>query len=289
MIDNRGQGMLSCVITGATSGLGLATAEALARQGHRVTGIGRDHHRCRRAEARVRGSGGKPARYLTADLSSLEEVRRVARDIGDDPIEVLINSVGAMFRHRSTTVDGIERTFALNHLGPFLLTNLLLDRLRSGAPSRVINLSSVAHEGVELDFEDLQAASYSRNGWHEYRCSKLANILFTTELDRRLEGSRITVNAVHPGTVATGFPRKAGVHLLRRLLIRSQAVSVERGISTVVHLATALEVAGMSGLYWADQRPISPSAAARHPQAARRLWDISCELTGLQHGGRDTL
>jgi NAD(P)-dependent dehydrogenase (short-subunit alcohol dehydrogenase family) len=277
-----GGGRPTCLVTGATSGLGLATAVALAGRGLAVVGVGRDRERCRAAEARVRAAGDPGCRYLTADLASLAELRRVAREVGDCPLAVLVNNVGAMFRTRAVTVDGFERTFALNHLAPFLLTNLLLERLRTAAPSRVVNLASAAHEGVELDGADLQATTYSRTGWPEYQRSKLATLLFTLELHRRLAGSGVTVNAVHPGVVATGFARSAGVGILRRLLIRLRGVGLEAGIATVVHLATAPEVAGMSGLYWVDRRPVTPSPAACDPVAARRLWDLSCELTGLR-------
>src|SRR5208282_4436398 len=201
------------------------------------------------------------------DLFSLGQVRRLAADLlkAAPRIDVLINNAGAIFAKRETTVDGLERTFALNHMAYFLLTALLLDRLKSSAPARIVNVASEAHRNAALDFNDLQTErNYS--GWLAYRRSKLANILFTRELARRLSGSGVTSNCLHPGFVATSFgdnnggPFRLAVGLAKRFM----AISRQEGGETLVHAASAPEVAGLSGVYFDKNRPREPSAAAQH-------------------------
>ncbi len=275
----------TCLVTGATRGIGRAAAAALAEKGARVLGVGRDPGRCAAAEHEIAVETGNPRiRFLCADLSSQDEVRRLGSEIlrNAPRLAVVIHNAGAMFRRRRETADGLEMTFALNHLAPFLLTHLLAERLRASAPARIVTVSSQAHIGAALDFDDLQRRRrYSRTGWPEYQRSKLANLLFTYELARRLAGSGVTANALHPGLVATGFARKAGLGLLRRLLLRLRSAGASRGAETVVFLAASPVVEGETGGYWIDRRRAESSPESRDQEAARRLWHASAELTGV--------
>ena len=272
-----------CLVTGATSGIGLVTAQGLAAAGATVLGVGRSADRCQEAERRVaEESGNDDVHYFCHDLSSMTEVRALAESVRErhQALDVLVNNVGAMFSRRQETAEGLEATFALNHLSPFLLTHLLEERLRSAAPSRVVNLSSEAHRGVTLDFDDLQAVSkYSHLGWREYQSSKLANLLFTYEHHRRYAADGLTTNAVHPGVVATGFARNAGLDPLRRLLVRLRSISVSAGADTVLYLALSDEVEGRSGGYWIKRRPVESSEASREESTARQLWKVSLDLS----------
>ncbi len=273
-----------CVVTGATSGIGLVTAEQLAAMGARVVLVGRDRAKGEAALRRVeRRAPGAAAAIHYADLARLDEVRRLGGELAALPrIDVLVNNAGAIFRHHEVTPDGLERTFALNHMAYFLLAALLRGRLAAAAPSRVVSVASEAHRGVTLDFDDLQSARrYS--GWTAYRRSKLCNILFTRELARRLQGTGVTANCLHPGFVASRFgDNNAGLFSLaigiaKRLL----AISEQRGAATGVYLATSPEVEGRSGLYFDKCQPRVPSAAAQDDGAARRLWEASARLAGL--------
>ena len=272
-----------CLVTGATSGIGLVTAQGLATAGATVLGVGRSADRCREAERRVaEESGNSDVHFFCHDLSSMTEVRALAESVRERhrTLDVLVNNVGAMFSRRQETAEGLEATFALNHLSPFLLTHLLEEPLRSAAPSRVVNLSSEAHRGVTLDFDDLQASSeYSHLGWHEYQRSKLANLLFTYEHHRRNVTEGVTTNAVHPGVVATGFTRKAGLDPLRRLLVRLRSISVSAGADTVLYLALSDEVEGRSGGYWIKRGLEESSEASREEATAERLWKVSLDLS----------
>ena len=199
---------------------------------------------------------------------------------------MLINNAGLVLGERRTSADGFEYTFALNHLAPFLLTNLLREQLAASAPARVITVSSAAHRGARLDLDDLQLAGHF-NGWRAYANSKLANILFTTELARRLTGTGVTANCLHPGTVNTGFGRdgsrllRLGLDLGRRFLR-----TAGQGADTVVYLASSPDVAGATGGYYVNRKLRTPSRAARDQATARRLWEISAELTGLPEASR---
>jgi NAD(P)-dependent dehydrogenase (short-subunit alcohol dehydrogenase family) len=272
-----------CLVTGATSGIGAATASELARLGARVVIVGRDAGRCAGAVARIRRAGGL-AEALVADLSSQASVRALAASFGrrHDRLDVLVNNAGAYFARRQLSADGVELTFALNHLGPFLLTLLLLDRLGASASARVVNVSSVAHEGLRLDFDDLQAERrYDR--LEAYGRSKLANLLFTYELARRLEGMRATANALHPGSVATHLGADRGWLRVRlRNLVRRGLLDPERGARTTVHVASAPELEGVTGRYFTDCREARSSEASRDPAAGARLWAASEQLTGLR-------
>jgi NAD(P)-dependent dehydrogenase (short-subunit alcohol dehydrogenase family) len=273
-----------CLITGATSGIGLVTATALARRGATVMLVARDAARAESTVAAIRQqTGSASVEYLLADLTSQERVRRLAADVTarHGRLDVLVNNAGAIFMRRRETVDGLEMTFALNHFAPFLLTNLLLDTLKASAPARVVTVASMAHRGVTIPFGDLQHTS-SYSAFTVYGQSKLANILFTYELTRRLAASGVTANTLHPGFVASGFNKNNGrLMALGMTLARPFAISPERGAQTSIYLATSPEVANVSGRYFVNRKPAESSPASYDEQAQRRLWEVSEQLTGL--------
>lgn len=273
------------VITGGTGGIGVETAVALAARGARLILVGRNPARAARAIERIRlARADAVVAAHHADLSNLDEVRRLAAtlDADLDRIDVLVNNAGAIFNRQETTADGLERTFALNHMGYFLLTELLRDKLMRSAPARIVSTASEAHRGTTLDFGDLQSAKRYR-GWRAYRRSKLCNILFTRELARRLEGTGVTANCIHPGFVKTGIGDNTSGLFRRgvRLLKRGFAIPVERGAQTLIYAAGAPELAGVTGTYLIECKPAEPSAAANDDAAARRLWAESLALAGL--------
>lgn len=273
------------VITGGTNGIGLETAAALAAGGARLILVGRDQARAARALDRIRyAAADATVEVLHADLSSLDEVRRLAAtlDATLERIDVLVNNAGAIFNRRETTVDGLERTFALNHMGYFLLTALLRDKLVRSAPARIVNVASEAHRSATLDFSDLQNAKRYR-GWRTYRRSKLCNILFTRELARRLEGTGVTANCIHPGFVRTGIGDNTSGLFRRgvRLLKRGFAIPVEQGAQTLIYAASAPELADVTGAYFIESTPAEPSAAATDDASGRRLWTESLRLARL--------
>ncbi len=275
------------LVTGGSGGIGLATAAGLAGLGARVGIVGRDPARTKTAAAGLRGSGGEVDVFV-ADLSSQQEVRRLAEQVlAEYPrLDVLVNNVGGYWATRQTTVDGLERTFAVNHLAPFLLTNLLLDRLRSSAPGRVVTVSSGAHAMGAIDFEDLQGErDYS--GQRAYNQSKLANVMFTYELARRHQGSGVTANALHPGVVRTNFGREDSKGWMRLMLpvIRPFLKNPERGAATSVYLASSPDVEGVTGRYFVNSKPKTSSKASQDVTAAARLWDVSAALVGLPSSG----
>ena len=276
----------TCLITGATSGIGRATAHALALRGAHVALVGRDPARTEALAAAIRRRSGNPAvDLLVADLSSLAEVRQLAADVLEryPQLDVLYNNAGALFATRLLTVDGYEQTFALNHLAPFLLTNLLGERLIASGPARIITTASAAHLGQHLDLDDPMYEHHAYRGYQAYGRSKLANILFTVELARRLAATGVTANALHPGFVASGFARNNGLaYRAGMTLLRPVMISPERGAQTAIYLATSPAVEGVTGKYFAKSRPVTPSAAARDEATARRLWDLSARLTGLE-------
>lgn len=277
-----------CVITGATSGIGRATAEALAQRGATVALVCRDRGRGEETRAAVARSGGHDRVTLhLADLASQAEIRRVAAElIARLPqIHVLINNAGVVNLSRTTTVDGIETVFAVNHLAYFLLTNLLLDTLGRSGAARIVNVASDAHKFGPLDFDDLQNTRRYRS-MRVYGQSKLCNILFTRELARRLAGSDVTANAVHPGAVATRLGQNNG--RWAQLLIKGLSYffrTPAQGAATSIYVATSPALAGVSGRYFANCREARPSAAAQDDAAAARLWQVSAELTGLRSDG----
>ena len=275
----------SCLITGATSGIGLVTAETLAARGARVLVVGRDEARVSGLVSRL-NSGNEGARHtgFVADLTSQADLHRLAKEVGQstDRLDVLVNNAGVMTFERQLTVDGWEYTFALNHLAYFTLTQLLLPLLRVPECARVVSVASDAHRSVAgLRFDDLHGAK-RYGGWRAYCQSKLANILFTRELARRLKGTRVTANSLHPGFVQTRFFRKPGFRWwLMGLGANLIAISPEKGAATSIYLASSAEVAGAHGRYFTKCRAVEPSRAARDDEAAARLWDVSQSLTGV--------
>jgi len=270
-----------CLVTGATQGIGLASARALAQMGAQVVLVARDEGRGQAALDQVRTvATGRPPELLLADLSSMAQVRALAQAFRarHDRLHVLLNNAGAIFTERETTADGFERTFALDHLAYFLLTDLLKEVLVASAPARIINVASDAHLGGRLRFDDLMAEK-GYSGMQAYMQAKLANILFTRELARRLEGTGVTANALHPGGVASGFAKETrGWFRWMWSLATPFLLTPEKGARTSIFLASDESVAGVSGKYFAKRKPRKPSSQARNDEDARRLWERSEEL-----------
>ena len=281
------------MVTGATSGLGLATARRLATLGERVIVVGRDPARCAAVARSLPGASASDAvDWLAADFADCDAVRRLAAEAEERHarIDVLVNNAGATYAQRRLTREGVELTLAVNHLAPFILTTLLLDRLRESAPARIVNVSSVAHERARFDFDDL-AMERGYRPFRAYARSKLANLWFTYELARRLEGSGVTVNAVHPGLVRTalgdrnGALRSVGWRLIH-VAYRKASLSPDQGAAAITHLATAPELEDVTGRYFVEGRPAESSPASRDPAAAARLWALSEELAGARTTSR---
>jgi retinol dehydrogenase-12 len=281
--DGRMTGQ-TCLVTGATSGIGEVTARELARAGARVILVGRSPERCAATLGRIREQTGASAvESLVADLSAQDGVRRLADRVRErcDRLDVLVNNAGGMFLDRRESVDGIELTLALNHLSYFLLTNRLLPLLRASAPARIVNVASDAHKGVSIDFDDIQGRR-RYGGWRAYQRSKLANILFTYELARRLEGTGLTANTLHPGFVRTRFFQDftGWFGLITKVGASLIAIGPEEGARTSVYLASSPDVEGVSGQYFVKSRPARSSPQSHDRAAAERLWRVSEELTG---------
>jgi len=269
------------VITGATSGIGEVAADRLAGKGERIVFIARDRARGEETLKHLRAifNGDHMVHY--ADLSRLSEMRRVAGEIAaaEPHIDILLNNAGAMFNTRKVTADGLEKTFALNHMAYFVLTNLLLPKIGAGA--RIVSTDSDAHKGAKLDFSDMQS-SHHYSGFAVYGRSKLCNILFTRELARRLQGTGITANCFHPGFVATRFGNEAGGALSIGIrAAKTFALTPEEGAQTMVYLASSPDVADVSGGYFVKCKPATPAREAQNDSDARRLWEISAELSGV--------
>ena len=273
-----------CLVTGGTNGIGKATVQALAQIGATVVIVGRNAPRTAQLVEEIRiSSGNKNVDSLLADLSSQQEVRKLAEEFKSkySHLHILLNNAGGYFLKRQLSVDGIEMTFALNHLAYFLLTNLLLDTLKASAPARIINVSSGAHTSGKIEFDNLQGERDYRPS--AYDNSKLANILFTMELARRLEGSGVTVNALHPGFVATGFAKNNGkliaavVSLFAPLVARSPA----KGAETSIYLASSRSVEGITGKYFYDSHEVPAAPQATDRVVARKLWEVSAEMVHL--------
>ena len=278
-----------CLVTGATDGIGWMTARALARDGARVIVVGRNRAKGERRVAALRAETGNDAvGFELADLSAQGEIRALAaRLVADLPrLDVLVNNVGAWFHRRITGPDGIEMTWALNHLGQFLLTGLLLDLLGAAEAGRIVNVASRAHRGPQVDFDD-PGGSKRYAGWRAYQQSKLANILFTYRLAERLESGPVTANCLHPGFVASRFGHNnSGLpRLVAGATQRLFAISEEKGAATSHYLAAADAVAGVSGRYFVKCRPVASSPASRDREAQARLWRLSEEMTGFRYSG----
>ena len=273
------------LVTGGTGGIGRATALGLARLGATVAITGRDAARAARTGAEIRAVTGSTVHVFTADLSIQSEVRRLATDALErlPRIDVLVNNVGGYWHTRHVTSDGIERTFAVNHLAPFLLTHLILGRLEASGRARVVAVASHAHAQGRIDFDDLQGVG-SYSGSRAYNQSKLANVLFSYELARRLRRSEVAVNAVHPGVVNTAFGAEDPGRTQRLLVpvLRPFMKSAARGAATSILVASAPELAGVSGRYFANRRPKRSSPSSYDEDVADRLWQASSELVGLE-------
>lgn len=276
-----------CLITGGTNGIGKSAAHKLARMGATVVIVGRNARKTSQVIEEIRAaSGNDTVDSLLADLSSRQEVRRLADEFESkySRLHVLLNNAGAVFMQRQLSVDGIEMTLALNHLASFLLTNLLLDKIQVSAPARIINVSSGAHTSGKIEFDNLQGERDYSHG--AYGNSKLATILFTMELARRLEGTRVTVNALHPGLVSTGFGKNNPGFLMKtiRAVVPLIARSPEKGAKTSVYLASSPEVQSITGKYFVDCKVTQPATQATDRAVARELWDISAEMVHLADG-----
>jgi retinol dehydrogenase-12 len=282
------------LVTGATAGIGQVTARALAHLGAQVVLLGRNEARCQATVEIIQQAnpGGMreafPPQYLVADLSDMTQVRRVAQEFLQRfaRLDVLVNNAGGFFLNRQLTADGYEMTFALNHLSYFLLTHLLLELIQKTAAeqgeARIVNVASDSHRGARINFDDLQGErSYS--SFAAYGQSKLANVLFTFELDRRLQGTSITANALHPGFVSTQMGNNNG--LLARWAMKIAhlfALSPEEGALTSIYLASSPEVKGLRGQYFTSRQPVSADPAAYDRKTAERLWQVSEELLNLR-------
>ncbi len=273
------------MVTGGTSGMGLETCRALAKAGADLIIVGRNQQKCRKTidDLRVE-TGNQKINYLIADLSEMESVRKMAKEFHTkyDKLQLLVNNAGGFFLKRELTTEGLEKTFALNHLGHFLLTNLLLDIIEKSTPVRIINVSSWEHFRARYDRENLQGEK-DYAGWDAYNRSKLYNILFTYELARRLKDPKITVNTVHPGWVKTSIGKNNGILAKTVLpLMQLKAIPVDEGAKPCIYLCTSPDVAGVSGKYF-DKMVCSPSSdESCNAENARDLWQISEKLCKLQ-------
>ena len=279
----------TCLITGGSDGIGYVAARELARLGAQVFIVGRNAFKTKDAVERILDeTGNREVRYLLADLSSQADVRRLADQVKEQipRLDVLLNNAGAIFLSNRSSVDGIEMTFALNHLGYFLLTTLLLDLLKDSAPARIVNVSSSSHGSPgEFQLEDLPQPGKS-GGYRAYGRSKLCNLWFTYELARRLEGSAVAVNALHPGLVRTNIARNNGV--LGRVVnffIGARGVDAARGAETLTYLAASPEVEGITGKYFVDCRAVASSSLSYNTGLASGLWEMSERLTAERAAG----
>jgi retinol dehydrogenase-12 len=277
-----------CLVTGATSGIGRVTATALANKGATLVVVGRDPDRTQATVAQIQHDTGNPAiTGLIAELSSQEQIAGLVTAFRNrfERLDVLVNNAGAIFNKRQLSVDGIEMTFALNHLAYFCLTQRLLDALKASAPARIVNVASNAHLSGRIDFDDLQGARHY-GGWRAYCQSKLANVLFTYQLAERLTDTGVSVNALHPGFVASNFGQnnRGLFALMVRLSMRFRAISPTEGAQTTIHLASSPDVEGITGEYFYKMQAVQSSPASYDTKVAQRLWELSFGLTGLRNG-----
>lgn len=284
-LDMHGKTVL---ITGATNGIGKVTALELAKMSATVVLVGRSRSRTEAVASEIKSASKNNAvDLLIGDLSSMAEVRRIADEFQRkyQRLDVLVNNAGAYFTSRQETVDGYEMTFGLNHLNYFLLTNLLLDTLKSSVPSRIVNVASDAHTNGVINFDDLQLKkSYGMAGITAYSQSKLANVLFTYELAKRLAGTGVTANAIHPGFVASGFAHNNGtaISVLMKIIGRLFALTPEQGAETIIYLASSPEVEGVTGKYFEKCQAVQSAPQSYDEAAARRLWEISETMVNQQ-------
>ena len=278
------------LVTGGTGGIGRATAEGLAALGARVGIVGRDRARTAAVAAQIAQHTHSQVDGLAADLSSQAEVRRLAAEVSQTypRLDVLVNNVGGYWATRHVTSDGLEHTFGVNHLAPFLLTTLLLDLLKASAPSRVVTVSSGAQSMGRIDFADLQGAR-DYNGQRAYNQSKLANVLFTYELARRLEGTGVTANVLHPGVVRTAFGREDPAAFMRLVtwVVVPFMKTPTRGAQTSVYLASSPDVAGVTGQYFVNRKPHRSADRSYDTEAATRLWRVSEQLVAQSAPTKD--
>jgi NAD(P)-dependent dehydrogenase (short-subunit alcohol dehydrogenase family) len=272
------------VVTGATSGIGEVAADRLAQKGARIVFVARDRERGEAARKHFRAIAGQSDHTVHyADLTKLADQKRVAKEIADSEpqIDVLINNAGAMFGSRQVTEDGLEKTFALNHMSYFTVTNILLDRLKATPGARIVSTASGAHVGNKLNFDDLQSEK-SYSPFAVYGRSKLMNILFTRELAKRLAGTGVTANCLHPGFVGTRFGDESGGLMSWVIKLgKNFALTPEQGAETIIYLASSDDVAGKSGGYYEKKQFTAPSRAAQSDADAKRLWDISAKIAGM--------
>ena len=272
----------TCLVTGATSGIGKEIASGLAAMGADVILVGRSREKCESAAQEIRARTNNDVSYFVADLSSQASIRQLAKEFSNahQRLDVLVNNAGVFMAKREVTVDGIEKTFAVNHLAPFLLTNLLIDKIKASSPARIVTTSSIAHRGAQIDFDDVQFEKRSYSGIRAYSQSKLANILFTKELARRLEGAGVTANCFHPGAVRTGLLQESPWYYQAAWAAGGMFfLSPDKGADTGVYLASSPEVEGVTGGYFVKRKETKPSAEAESKEAAARLWDLSASYT----------
>jgi NAD(P)-dependent dehydrogenase (short-subunit alcohol dehydrogenase family) len=285
----------TCLITGSTSGIGKQIAIGLAKLKANVVLVGRKKAGCEATLQEIRRNVSTDTNknrisYLLADLSSQASIHQLAKEFlaTHESLDVLVNNAGVFLPKRLTTVDGIEYTFAVNHLAPFLLTNLLFERIKASNPSRIITTSSVAHKGAHINFDDLQFERRRYKGFEAYGQSKLANILFTKELSRRADGSGVTSNCFHPGSVRTNLVQGGPwYYQLIWAIISPFFISPQKGADTGIYLASSSEVEGISGKYFVKRKEVTLSDSADDHDAAVRLWKISEELTGIRNNRID--
>jgi retinol dehydrogenase 14 len=273
----------TCLITGGNSGIGKATALGLARMGGNVVIVSRSKEKGEKALTDIIStSGNRNVELMIADMSSQDSVRRLASDFKakHEKLHLLVNNAGVYLTKRISTVDGLEATFAINHLGTFLLTSLLLDVLKASAPARIVNVSSDAHYGAKVNFEDLQGEK-KFSGWQAYGQSKLAMILFTHELAKRLEGTGVSVNSAHPGVVRTNFANNNGLVTFGFRFLRPFFISPRTAAKRILYVATSPDLDGVNGKYFTKMHEARSSEESYEYESARRLWQISEQLTNL--------
>jgi retinol dehydrogenase 14 len=273
----------TCLVTGGNSGIGKATSLGLARMGATIAIVSRSKAKGEGAQTDIIGKSGNPnVELMLADMSSMESVRELASAFKTrhEKLHLLVNNAGVYLTRRNTTVDGLESTFATNHLGPFLLTDLLLDLLKASAPSRIVNVTSDAHKGAKVHFEDLQGEKRF-SGWQAYSQSKLAMILFTHELAKRLDGTGVTVNSAHPGVVRTNFANNNGLVTFGFKFLRPFFISPEAAAKRILYVSTSPDLEGVTGKYFTKMHEVKSSQESYDDDSAKRLWQISEQLTKM--------